>query len=96
MIDDRCLLSQPPVVPIHEHERSRAPSPQKSDEESVIFETQLRSTKCPTSSRKRKTTESCAEEIQILNNMQEAMKKDVAHDSLDMYDPLPKLTELQL
>ena len=85
MIDDSCLLSQPPEVAIHEHEHSRAPSPQKSDEESVIFETQIRSTKCPTGSRKRKTTESCVAEIQILNNMQEAMNKHVADDSLDMY-----------
>ena len=45
----------------------------------------MRSIKCPTDSRKRKATESCAAEIQILHNMQEAMNKDVADDSLVMY-----------
>ena len=50
-----------------------------------IFETQLRSTKRPTGSRKRTVTESCAAEIQILHNMQEAMNKDGVDDSLDMY-----------
>ena len=85
VIDDSCLVSQTSEVPIDELEHSRAPSPQKSDEESVIFETQMRSTKCPTGSRKRTSTESGASEIMTLHNIQEAMNKDGADDSLDMY-----------
>ena len=45
----------------------------------------MRSTKCPTGSRKRKGTVSCAAEIQILKNMQQAMDKDLPDDSVDMY-----------
>ena len=83
MIDESCLASTSTEMPIDDH--SGAPSPQQSDEETVILETQVRSTKCPTGIRKRKATESCAPELQILHNMQEAMGKDGADDSLDLY-----------
>ena len=39
----------------------------------------------PKGSRKRTATESCGAEIQILHNTREAMNKDGADDSLDMY-----------
>ena len=37
VIDDSCLVSQTAEVPIETHDHCRAPSPDKSDDESVSF-----------------------------------------------------------